>query len=137
MPFAQPADVEDIRSNVIIIKGLLSGIETLFETGDTLTTDGTEQNLYINNAPAGEHEPICVQIDFTNQTATETCVVRLYYRIRDGGGWIEDDEKEFAAAQDPALRDVALKPNRFGIRVTIEKTAGNNKDYEWGVHYKA
>lgn len=36
---------------------IAASIFTLTETGGTLTTDGTEQNMYINNAPAGVYSP--------------------------------------------------------------------------------
>jgi len=108
---------------------------TLTETGATLTTDGTEQNVYINNAPAGVFSPRFVQIDFTNQTAAETTVIREYYRIKTGGNFIKIDEDTFAGVQDPLLKRIELSDNRYGVKVTIEKTGGANKDYDYGVTY--
>jgi hypothetical protein len=117
-----------------IIDGV-NAILTLTETGGTVTTDGTEQNVYINNAPAGVFDPKIVQIDFTNHTATETVVIREYYRIKSGGGLIKNDEIQFAGVQDPLLKTVTLEPNRFGVKVTIEKTAGTNRAYDFEAVY--
>jgi len=62
-------------------------------------------------------------------------VVRTNYRIIPGGALIEQDEVTFAAAQDPDLKNIDLEPNRYGISVTIEKTAGTNRAYPWEVFY--
>ena len=116
--------------------GIATSLLTLTETGGTITTDGTEQNVYINNAPAGIFAPRIVQIDFTNQTAGETVVIREYYRIISGGNLIMMDEVTFAGVQDPLLKNVSLENNRFGVQVTIEKTVGANRDYDYEAVYK-
>lgn len=123
-------------SSSIIIANIFNHVNallTLTETGATITTDGTEQDLYINNAPSGVYKPLILQLDFTNQTAAETVVVREYYRIKSGGGFIKKDEVTFAGVQSPLLKNVELEPNRFGVQVTIEKTVGVNKAYDWEV----
>ena len=104
--------------------------------GGTITTDGTEQDVYLNDAPAGPLENLVLQIDFTNQTAAENVVVRTYYRIKAGGNLILDDEVAFAGVRDPALIDVELKPNRYGIRVTLERIAGAAQNYDWNLFYR-
>ncbi|GAI48574.1 unnamed protein product, partial [marine sediment metagenome] len=71
---------------------LINAMLVLTETGGTVNTDGTEQDVYINNAPAGVFDPQKVMIDFTNQTAAETVIVRTYYRIKSGGDYIKKDE---------------------------------------------
>ena len=131
-----PAAIADIADDVTVIKAV-SGQKQLYETGDTLTTDGTEQTLYVNESPSGLFDPICVMIDFTAHTAGETVTVKVYYRIKSGGDYILLDETEYAGAQDPDLILTELEPNRFGIKVTIEKTAGTNRAYDWEVHYYA
>ena len=118
------------------IFAIVNALLTLTETGGTITTDGTEQNIYINDAPAGIFDPKLIQIDFTNQTVTETVVIREYYRIKSGGGLIKKDERQFAGVQDPLLKNVTLEPNRFGVQVTIEKTVGTNRDYDFEVVYR-
>lgn len=110
---------------------IAASIFTLTETGGTLTTDGNEQNLYINNAPAGLYAPKQIFIDFTNHGAGETVVIKTYYRIKSGGDLIKNTEATYAAAQDPLLINIPLKENRYGIKVTLEKTAGANQDYDW------
>lgn len=113
-----------------------SSFLTLTETGGTITTDGSEQNIYINNAPAGIYDPKIIQLDFTNQTATETIIIREYYRIKTGGNLIQIDKKTFVGVQNPLLKNIKLEENRFGVKVTIEKTAGTNRAYDYEAVYK-
>jgi hypothetical protein len=130
-------ELDTLDDKIDTILGLSAAELVTTETGGTITTDGTEQNVYINNAPAGVYEPRAVQIDFTNQTAAETVVIRTYYRINPAGNLIQQDEVTFAGVQDPPLKTITLVENRYGIRVTIEKTGGSNLAYDWEVIYRA
>ena len=51
------ADVVLLQADVDAIEALVAAQGILEETGGTITTDGTEQNVYINNAPGGIYEP--------------------------------------------------------------------------------
>jgi hypothetical protein len=127
-----PLEVHDPKT-----EELLNSTMVLTEAGGTVTTTGpgTEDVVYINDDPQGEYRPERVVIDFSEQTANETTVVRLYYRIKEGGGYIKKGETTFVGVRTPELIDVELDPNRFGIKVTIERTAGGAKDYDYEVHY--
>ncbi len=127
-------DLEVVDGNVDAIRARTDAMGVLENTGGELTTDGTEQNVYINNAPAGEFEPRWFNMDFANQTVTETILIRVYYRILDGGPWVVDDREEIVGVPVNAGIWVALKPNRFGVRVTVERTAGAIRTYDWEVH---
>jgi len=130
------AIVDAILEDTDAIRETTDAEPVLEETGGTLTTDGTEQDLYINTAPAGIFRPVCVKIDFTNHTAGETVVLRTYYRIAPGGALIEQDAVTYAGVQDPLLINIDLEPNRYGISVTIEKTIGTNRAYDWESLYE-
>jgi len=132
------ANVADIQEDVTSIKQVTDGLPILSETGGTVTTDGTEQNVYINAVPLGVFRPICVKIDFTNHTAGETVKVRTYYRITPGlaDPFTLQDETTYAGLVSPELINIDLEPNRYGVKVTIEKTAGANRDYNWEALYE-
>ena len=130
-------DLEIVDENVDAIRAVTDAQAILEETGGTLTTDGTEQDVYINNAPGGVYKPICVKINFTNQTVTEIVMIRTYSRTVDGGAWVEDDHQLVEAVPDEMLVNIGLLETRFGVRVTMEKTTGTNRDYVWEVFYKA
>jgi hypothetical protein len=120
------------------IFNLVNAMLVLTETGSTVTTTGpgTEDNVYVNDDPSGVFEPVKVQIDFFEQTAAETVVIRTYYRIKSGGTPRLKSEVTFAGVVSPPLKNIELEPNRFGIVVTIERTAGIAKDYDWCVFYR-
>ena len=134
--FAWLANIFSGAGGISAILALVNAMLTLTETGGTVTTDGTEQDVYINNAPAGVYRPICVKINTANHTAAETIVIREYYRTAPGGAYLRHDTLTFAGVIAEEEITVDLDPNRFGVKVTIEKTAGVNRAYDWEVHYK-
>jgi len=134
--FGNQSEINTILINTTTTSAVAGAQSILTETGGTLTTDGTPQNLYINEAPAGVYVPRTLKINTTNHTATETIVIKEYYRIASGGDYLEHDELTFAGAIAEDEITILLDPNRFGIKVTIEKTAGDNKDYVWEVTYE-
>ncbi len=127
--------IDALVAHAVALANWVLSFLILTETGATVTTDGTEQTLYVNNSPTGVFSPKIVQIDFTNQTAAETVVIKEYYRIKSGGVFVLIDEVTFVGVQDPLLKNIRLEENRFGVRVTIEKTAGGNKDYDYEAVY--
>lgn len=125
----------DITLN--LLNALIAAILVTSETGgEHTTTDNAEHDIYINFAPAGVFEPLKVMIDFTNQLAASIVVIRTYYRIRAGGDLILKDEVTFAGLISPELINVELEPNRFGIQVTMQRTAGVDIAYDWEVLYR-
>jgi len=113
----------------------------LIETGGTLTTTGAEDVIYINETPMGVYRPVKVQIDFTNQTGLETTVARVYYRIESDGAYVKKDERTFEGGMDPGMDEynlvnIELEPNRFGTKITLERTAGGAQDYPWCVFFE-
>ena len=131
-------EVGQVHTVVNAIQAMTDSLPILTETGGTVTTDGTEQNVYINATPDGVYKPICVTINFTAQQAGEETIVRLYYDNAPGGaGLLLVDELTFAGVIAPAMIVVDLDPNRYGIAVTIERTAGVARAYPWDVVYEA
>jgi len=125
---------------LIDIFNAVNAMLTLTETGGTLVADGTEQNLYINNLPAGEFDPRVVFVDLDNMAAGDTTVFRVYYRLNAGGGlqlydYIQYNGADGGLPNGRKLISIALLPNRFGVQVTLQQTAGVNKAYDWDVHY--
>ena len=132
------ADVStDIATLTTNLANLANSQLVLTETGGTKTTDGTEQTIYTNNAPAAIYAPKIIRIDFTNQTAGETVIVREYYRIKSGGAYVKVDEVTFAGVQDPELIEVVLDRTRYGVKVTMERTGGVAKDYDYEGIYES
>jgi len=125
-----------ILEDTTAIREVTDSEAILTEVAGQITTDGTEQTVFTAEAPAGIFEPRCFKIDMTNQTATETVDIKVYYRIAVGGGMILQSNTTFAGAQDPALKLITLEPNRYGVRITIQNTAvGTHRAYDWEVFY--
>lgn len=117
----------------------------LTETGGTLTADGSEQNIYINNAPVGVYKPTVIMIDLDNMLAADGDVtdIRIYYRLTAAGGLQLFDYYQYSG-DDGGLSDgrkiigITLLPNRFGVKVTLEQSAvATYKNYDWNVIYEA
>ncbi len=143
-PTNLPADIDTLLVDVATVDTVVDAIRAvtdvtpvLEETGGTITSDGAEQNVYINNAPEGVYVPNYVSIDFTNNTAAQSAVIRQYRRYKAGGDWIKIGEEDpIVDLPDPAGYDIEMKPNRFGIKVTLQVT-GASKTYDWTVFYRA
>jgi len=128
--------LEVISTIVNAIFDLVNAGLVTTETGGTLTTDGALQDLYINNAPAGVFEPLTVQINLAPMLAADTIVITENYRIRPGGGFVQKDTETFAGVQAVPLKNIDLEPNRYGIQITIQRTAGADHPYYWEVFYR-
>lgn len=118
---------------------LLNASLTLQETGGLLTADGTEQNLYIANAPLGTYRPVVLFVDLDNMAGGDTTEFRVYYRITDGGGLQLHDFASYVGvdgglANSRKLITIGLNPTRFGIRISLTQTAGVNRTYRWSVY---
>ena len=136
MPLLVDTVEQTFQNHATVLANLAASILTLTETGGTVTTDGTEQDIYLNNAPSALYSPRILKLDFTNHGAGETVVVRVYYRVESGGGMIMQIETTHAGVVDPLLVNIDLEDNRYGVQITIEKTGGANEDYEWEIFYK-
>lgn len=129
-------DYTTVGSSSSVIS-ILASEEELMETGGTVVLDGTEQDVYINDAPAGVFEPLVVKIDFTNQTAAESVTIREYYRNAAAGAMVLTDTLVVAGVIAVPEIIIDLTANRFGVRVTIERTAGGAISYPWAVFHRS
>jgi hypothetical protein len=130
-------DVAAVKSDTAAIKVVTDAVQTLTESNGSLTATGGEDTIYTNNAPAGAYKPVCVKIDFTNHTVTESVTLRTYYRIKNAGNYIKQNEVSWTlSVPSPLLISIDLEANRYGVKVTLEKTAGTNRVYDWEVLYE-
>ena len=121
---------------LIDIFNLVNAMLTLSETGGTLTTDGTEQTVWTNAAPAGVFEPEALQIDCTDLVLGITIIVRTFAQINPAGALIPEDELVIVGPCPPAqrLKLITFPPNRFGVEVSLEQIVGAvGVDFDWSV----
>lgn len=111
------------------------------ETGGTVAADGNEQTVYEQAAPAAIWNPAVVYIDLTNMQAGDSITVIEHIKIANGGAYIKHDGVVYTGAQPTNQKLIAVSPvgrkNRWGYKVTLEQTAGVNRNYVWGVIYES
>jgi len=117
------------------IYDLVDEIFNLRRIGDTITADGTEQTVYQNDSPSKLFEPKKAQIDLSNMQAGDVVIVREYYRVKSGGSYLLKDSRTFSNVQTYKVIDIDLAPCRFGVKITIEQTAGTNRSFDWEIFY--
>jgi len=120
------------------IHELDTAVLTLQETGGTLTADGNEQTLYINDNPLGCFGPRTLFVDLDLMLAGDTTVIKVYYRLKAGGGLQLWDYHTYTGADGGLasarkLISADLLPTRFGIKVTLQQTAGTYRAYDWEI----
>ena len=128
-----PASVADTADQ---IKAKIDAMLVLSSTGGTITADGTEQTLVIFNEPLGTFAPRVLFIDLDNMVFGDTIIIRIYYRLSDGGTLKLWDSQTFTGIDGGLVNlakilDVNLHPNRHGFQVTLQQTAGANRAYIW------
>jgi len=118
---------------------LVNSLLTLQETGGTITTDGNEQNLYIVDNPyAGSMKPQVCYVDLDLMVGGDTVVFNTYYRLALAGGWELQDVATYIGADGGlaggrTIIAVDMLPCRFGIRLTIQRTAGGDHAFVYSV----
>lgn len=116
------------------IQAQANAILALSSTGLIITADGTEQTIYIDNEPLGCFYGRIIYVDLDNMAGGDTTVFRVYYRIQDGGALLLQDYQSYTGADGglangKVLIAIDLGPNRHGVQVTLQQTAGVNRDY--------
>jgi hypothetical protein len=121
------------------IYNLANSIQTLTETGGTITTTVAlgAMDIWHVAAPMGVFKPIALKLDCSAMAAADEVHVSVYERIVAGGGPILSDTVDFANVQAIPLKTISLDPNRFGIEITIHETAGAGTiAFSWAVIFE-
>jgi len=112
---------------------------TLQELSNTLTATGGEDTVYEELTPAGVLKAGTFAINLDNMAAGDVTVLRVYYQTLTGGALAVRYYNSYAGADGGLAGNrtevsIALDPNRFGFRITLEQTAGTNRDYPWAIY---
>ena len=132
------ANLATLQADVTDILAVTNALPTLTTNlgATTTTVIDTEYNLYINNAPLGVYKPILLKVWLLGHQATETVIFRTFYRLADGGVWVEEDTVTLVGLSDEGFINIDLNPTRWGVQTTIERTAGTAREYPWEVFYE-
>lgn len=98
----------------------------------SLTTDGTEQNIF-NDEP-GSIAIIEGSVDLSNMTSSEDVTLRLYKEI--GSSYTLLNQWDFSGAQTESAKEFGpiMGSGSFSpLKLTVEETTGNGitVNYEW------
>jgi hypothetical protein len=97
----------------------------------TLTADGSEQTI---RELTRQVQEVSAYIDVTNMAADDITVVRTYLKVKSGGSYINFAIKTLGGNQSPDLLHVIAAPStQYGFKLTLQQTAGTNRDYDYMV----
>jgi hypothetical protein len=97
----------------------------------TLTADGTEQNVVLDEVSGNPSRYLEGYIDLSNMASGDTIVIREYMKIKSDGGYVKYAEETYSDAQTLPLLHILTKPGRYGIKVTLQQTAGTYRNFPY------
>lgn len=118
---------------------IFDAIDQLFNLnriGDSVTTDGTEQTLWIVDSPTFPFKPNKFIIDLTDMDTDDDITVKIYYRLKSGGNYILHTSQAYADGQDVDLKSFDLLPNTYGVKITITEDAGAHNTFDYEVYFE-
>jgi hypothetical protein len=90
----------------------------------SVTMDGTEQNVVLDEPSGNPPRFLEGYIDLSPMASGDVIVVRQYMKIASAGGYVKYAEETYSDAQGIPLLYIVTKPGRYGIRVTAQQTGG-------------
>jgi len=93
----------------------------------TVTMDGTEKNVVLDEITGNPPRFLEGYIDLSPMASGDTIVVRQYMKIAADGDYVKYAEETYSGAQSLPLLYITTKSGRYGIRVTAQQTAGVNR----------
>ena len=121
----------DIDGNVIEMLKYISSTGITRYNG-TLTADGTEQTIY-EHSDTKPFKVKDISIGPSNMDTGDTIVVMPWKKINSTGDYIEMEEVADVTYTGSGLSLIRLSDmvSQEGVKITIEQTAGTNRDYDW------
>ncbi|MBU1173010.1 MAG: hypothetical protein KKD44_25900, partial [Proteobacteria bacterium] len=93
----------------------------------TLSATGSEDDIRESTDEGKLH---CF-IDLSNMVSLDSITVRQFIKIKAAGSYIKYAEEAYTDAQTLPMLYIVTKPSKHGIKITLEQTAGTNRDYDW------
>jgi hypothetical protein len=97
----------------------------------SVTMDGTEVTVVQDEITGNPIRHLEGWIDLSPMQSGDTVVVRMYIKPTATGGYVKYAEETYSDAQTmPALHIVTL-PAKYGIKLTMQQTAGTNRTFTY------
>jgi len=97
----------------------------------TLSADGSEQNLVLDEISGNPQRHLEGYVDLSNMASGDTIVIRQYMKITSGGAYVKYAEETYSGAQSLPLLHIITKPARYGLKITLQQTGGTNRQYPY------
>lgn len=115
------------------VANVLNSSMDLGHSSGSITADGTEQDVY----SMSDDTPFIfnnVDIDLSNMALNDVVVIKKYKHI-DSSTEVKFEEETFNDAQDPpGLNMMGTEGALYGVRITIQQTAGTNRVYKYAIY---
>ena len=98
---------------------------------DTLTADGTEQNLVLDEISGNPQRYLEGYVDLSNMASGDTIVIRQYMKIKETGSYVKYAEETFSGAQSLPMLYIVTKPAKYGLKITLQQTAGTYRSFDY------
>jgi hypothetical protein len=107
----------------------LAGVEA-FDTPieGAVTTAATETDIVLDEVTGNPQRHLEGYIDLSSLAAGDTIIIRQYMKIAPAGAYVKYAEESYSGPVDPPLLYVITKPARYGIRITVQRTAGVDRN---------
>ena len=122
MSYSFPPGQSVINLNLNVVASRLQK-----EKSDVIIADGTEQTL-LEYIGLGK---ISGNIDLSNIQVGDTVILKQYIQVTVGGGWKKYMSESYSGLQANPLVYITPKETDFGIKITLEQTAGVMRNYEY------
>ena len=96
-------------------------------TGGVIVMNGSEQTV-VEYIGMGR---VMGYLDLTSMASGDTIVIRQYVRLRRDGGYKRYAEETYSGAQPDPVVYVKPKESNYGIKITLQQTAGTFKLIEY------
>jgi hypothetical protein len=97
----------------------------------SVTMDGTEQNIVLDEVSGNPQRFLEGYIDLTPMQSGDTIIVRQYMKITATGDYVKYAEETYSDAQTLPLLYIVTKPGRYGIKITAQQTAGTYRSLQY------
>jgi len=97
----------------------------------SITADGTEQTVILDEVTGNPPRFLDGFIDLSNMAAGDTVVIRQYISIVTPPDYKKYAEETYTDAQTLPLLYITTKTARYGIKITLQQTAGTYRTFKY------
>jgi hypothetical protein len=97
----------------------------------SITMDGSEQTVVLDEVAGNPQRFLEGYVDLSPMASGDTIVVRQYMKISATGDYVKYAEETYSGSQPIPLLYVTTKPGRYGIKVTVQQTAGTYRTFTY------